>query len=152
MPSITSAAAGKWSSQQSGVLVNLYYWIIIILRERREEIMHSCCLYCCVWPEASLVAARGYTIFVQCFPEAIVWLVYKGNYKHLFPIFITEQSVLHFLHGLFIYYLEITWKTHKPYIFTVVCLSSRTSVKTFLLCIQLSYSDSRVLLSISYKS
>ncbi len=37
-----------WSSQRSGVLVNLYDLIIIIWRERREEIMHSCCLYCCV--------------------------------------------------------------------------------------------------------
>ncbi len=30
MPSTTSAAAGKWSSQRSGVHVNLYYLIIII--------------------------------------------------------------------------------------------------------------------------
>lgn len=42
---LASAAAGKWSSQRSGVLVFLYYWIIIIWR---EESRHSCCLYYCV--------------------------------------------------------------------------------------------------------
>ncbi len=31
MPSITSAAAGKWSSQWSGVLVNLQYIIELLL-------------------------------------------------------------------------------------------------------------------------
>ncbi len=43
MPSITSAAAGKWSSQWSGGACKLtvYYWIIIILRERREQIMQA---------------------------------------------------------------------------------------------------------------
>ncbi len=154
MPSITSAAAGKWSSQQSGVLVNLYYWIIIILRERREEIMHSCCLYCCVWPEASLVAARGYTIFVQCFPQAIVWLVYKGNYKHLFSHFYHRTISTAFF--TWFIYLFITWRyleKHINHIFSQSCVCLHvSSIKTFLLCIQLSYSDSHVLLSISYMS
>ncbi len=75
MSSVTSAAACKWSSQQSGVLVNLYYWIIIIWQERREEIMHSCYLYC-------------YNMFVQCFPNDNFMI---GLYEHLFPIFITEE-------------------------------------------------------------
>ncbi len=41
-----SAAAGKWSFQRSGVLVNLYYWIIVILPEWREDA--AIVYYCCV--------------------------------------------------------------------------------------------------------
>ncbi len=49
------------------------------------------------------------------------------------------QSVLHFSYSLFIYYLKITWKTHKPYIFAIVCLLSSRFIKSFLLFIQLSF-------------
>ncbi len=59
------------------------------------------------------------------------------------------QLVVHFSYSLFIYYLKITWKnTHKPYIFTIFYCLHVSSVKTFLIFIQLSYSDSRVSLSI----
>ncbi len=47
-----------------------------------------------------------------------------------------------FSYSLFIYYLKITWKTHKPYTFAMVCLlSSRFISKnvSFLLFIQLSF-------------
>ncbi len=64
-----------------------------------------------------------------------------------------RQSVLHFSYSLFIYYLKITWKTHINHIFSQSCVYCLhvSSVKTFLLCIQLSYSDIRVSLSIHQK-
>ncbi len=42
MPSITSAAAGKWSSQRSGVLVNLYYIIELLLLFDENGMKRSC--------------------------------------------------------------------------------------------------------------
>ncbi len=69
MPSITSAAAGKWSSQRSGVLVNLCYIIELLLFDE-NGVKRSCTaviLLCVACGSTVSSAARGYNIFVQCF-------------------------------------------------------------------------------------
>ncbi len=42
MPSIMSAGASKWSSQRSGVLVNLYYIIELLLLFYENGMKRSC--------------------------------------------------------------------------------------------------------------
>ncbi len=73
-----------------------------------------------------LAAARGYNIFVQCFPNDnfIIGIYYKTNTNTFFPYLSQNNSgnifdsfilnymlicsLLHFSYGLFIYYLAIT--------------------------------------------
>ncbi len=116
--------------------------------------------------KARLALQQGATIFLfNVFLMTILWLVYKGYYEHPFPIlsqnnsgnifysfctkwYVNQYCIFHIVY-LFIYYLKITWKnTHKPYIFAIFYCLHVSSVKTFLLFFQLSYSDSGVSLSI----
>ncbi len=118
--------------------------------------------------EARLAAARGYNIFVQCLlfiqfyycfikttTNTFFPFLSYNNSGNIFDRFYAKlcQSVLH-LFIWFMYCLEITRKTHINHIFSQSCVYCLhvSSVKTFLLFIQLSYSNSRVRLSISYTS
>ncbi len=63
-----SVGASKWSSQRSGVLVNLYYIIELLLFDE-NGVKRSCTAVCSLCYNSNSTAARGYNIFVQCFPN-----------------------------------------------------------------------------------
>ncbi len=62
MPSITSAGASKWSSQRSGVLVNLCYIIELLLFDE-NGVKRSCTAVCSLWKYCS----KGLQYFCSMF-------------------------------------------------------------------------------------
>ncbi len=67
MPSITSTGASKWSSQRSGVLVNLYYIIELLLFDE-NGMKRSCAAVvyiavCSLWKHCS----KGLQYFCSMF-------------------------------------------------------------------------------------